>query len=117
MKAIRIQTLADLLPKGACYAEIVNPPKGDVVRKLTHHLPTDHWCVVDALTEQVTLRLNTPIGYTPWVLDRGNLTFLMDRDGEVVQAKLCTEADILRVPGMEDQSIYPMSFSTEEVAT
>jgi hypothetical protein len=109
MKAIQIKTLGDLFPDGACYVEIVNPLKGDVVRKLTRIRARGKpdMCLLDALIETVNLPLNTLISYTPWVFDRGNLTFQMERGGGVMQAKLCTEADILRIMYQKDRLIYP----------
>lgn len=90
MKSIRVKTFRDLMG-GATGAFIVNPLQGNVVRRLT---VVGDQVEVDAGGQSVWVPLDTEIRFEAWVLDRGNMLFT---GGEKYpNAKLCTEADVIR---------------------
>lgn len=97
---MQVKTLRDVM-NGREYTEIRCMYTGKVARKLTvypwgrqpayqtktvYHDQVE----IDALTEKVIVPLDTPLGFTPWVMDRGNITFQLP-DGKT--AKLCGEGD------------------------
>lgn len=84
------------LMNGASSVEIVCRIKGTVVRRLTSD---GNDVIVDAITEQVTVPLDTRIVYEPWFMDRGSLLF----NG----MKLCTEGDIVRFPDGSVEEALP----------
>ena len=101
-KTVKVAKMSDVLGDYD-YAEVVNPLAGNVVRKLTRNGDSIN---LDAITEAIDIPADTPLGYTPWTFDRGNITF----NGNL---KLCTEMDTVRYPDgsegvlMPDESIVP----------
>ena len=89
-------TIKDLM-SGRTSAEIICRHKGGVVRRLTCDGDS---VTVDAITEKVTVPLDTPIVYEPWFMDRGNMLF----NGDM---KLCTEADLIRFPDGSAHLVLP----------
>lgn len=95
---IQVSSFADLM-NGRKSAEIVNPLKGNVVRRLTvvgdqlfifasHEYPILHY------------PLATPVRYEEWFMDRGSLLF----DKEY---KICTEMDTIRYKDGTQGRIFP----------
>jgi len=83
--------------------------KGIVVRTLT--VDGDR-VVIDPNTEDepglhptVSVPIDTPITFTAWVMDRGNMGFQHEEfpDG----AKICTEADVIDFPNGETFNVVP----------
>jgi hypothetical protein len=96
---MQVKTIRDVLG-GRESAEIRCMVTGKVVRKLTlyrrgrqpeyqtksvYHDQVE----VNAITQTVIVPADTPLGYTPWVFDRGNITFPYNGG----TAKLCGEGD------------------------
>lgn len=92
-----MKTLRDLMGN-ATEAIILCLYSGTMVRRLTVKGDNLH---IDAITDDVEVPLDTPIIYEPWVLDRGNMLL----DSPKGRIKLCTEADILQLPGGTMKSI------------
>ena len=101
MSVRQVKTLGDLMGD-AKTAEIKNLLDGKVVRKL---MVEGQFVIVDALTEAVTVPLDTELVYETWFMDRGSLLFKLPIGGTV---KLCTELDVLTLDNtMEEFSIAP----------
>lgn len=68
-----------------------------IINPNTDAMPTEH--------PILSTPLDTPIGYTPWMMDRGNMTFEHPEipDG----AKICGEADVIEFPNGERFSVMP----------
>lgn len=101
MKMLNVKTFADLM-HGHDSAEILCPMQGTIVRKLARVGKND--LKIDALTEVVTVPLNWPIRYEPWVLDRGNLLFDLPQRPN---CKICTEMDTIKFPDGTSYTIAP----------
>lgn len=85
------------LMNGHTSAEIICLFRQVVVRRLTC---VDDDVIVDALTDKVTVPLDTQLVYEPWFIDRGSILF----NGDM---KLCTEGDLIRFPDGSEQSVGP----------
>jgi hypothetical protein len=67
--------------------------------------------VIDAMTETVTVPLDTPLIYEPWFMDRGSILFNLDGR----PAKFCGEADKICFDNEDEwHSIEPHSDLTGE---
>jgi hypothetical protein len=97
---VSVKTFRDLMA-GHQLAEIVCPVKGTVVRRLALQ---GNALEIDAVTVKVTVDIDDPIRFEPWVLDRGNLLFSAPG---FFNAKLCTEADTIRYADGSERSIHP----------
>ena len=75
--------------------------KGDVVRTLTQVDP--HHLRIQTGPDDITVSLDKPLGYEPWMMDRGSITF--EHEGQTL--KLCTEWDILELPDGQQFVIKP----------
>lgn len=96
-----IKSLKDLLGDyNRC--EIINPLQGNVVRILTKH---GDKVEIDAITVKVTVPLDTEVRHQPWMFDRGNLLISVPGYGD--NAKLCTEADVVRYEDGTEACILP----------
>jgi hypothetical protein len=81
--------------------------------KLVRHLTVDGEQVIidpnigddDEQHPIITVDLDTPIGYTPWVFDRGNMTF--EHESIPQGAKICGEGDVITYGDGEKRSIMP----------
>lgn len=98
---MKIRTFADLMA-GRGRAEICCLYTRKVVRVLT---VVDGQVHVDFTNgESTDIPLETTIWYEPWFMDRGSLLFSCR---EASQAKICTEADVIRFPDGAEDSITP----------
>jgi hypothetical protein len=95
---MKARTFADLMA-GRRRAEIYCLYTQKLVRILTL---VDGQVHVDFTNgESTDIPLETPIWYEPWFMDRGSMLFSCR---ESAQAKICTEADVIRFPdGVEDR--------------
>jgi hypothetical protein len=102
MQKITILKMRDLFPS-LHHTEIVCAVTGEVRRKLALS-PDGEKVTVDAITETVVVPGDIPVKFVPWQFDRGNLTFPLSNG---IEAKLCTENDILRSGEIEYQIVKP----------
>lgn len=102
METVHISNFRDLLA-GHSSCEIVNPLKGNVVRKLSL-VDGNRQVAVDAISAVVTVDLMCEVRFEPWVLDRGNLLFTCEG---YPSAKLCTEDDVVRYPDGSEALVRP----------
>lgn len=98
------------LMAGHATANIHNLFNGEVVRKLTR---IGDNVEIDAMTEKVTVPLNTDITYQPWFMDRGSLLF--ECAGYKGGAKICTEYDVIEYPDGSRYSIGGKQLPDESV--
>jgi hypothetical protein len=101
VKYLSVGNFADLM-HGHASAEIINPRNGQVVRRLT--VRASGVVHVDAFSETVDVDPDTAIVYEPWFMDRGSLLF---NTGTLVDAKICTELDIIQFPDGTQFEVVP----------
>jgi hypothetical protein len=96
----------ETLMAGHTSAEVLCLYRGEVVRRLT---VKGNMIEIDAITVKVEVRMNTPIVFTPWCMDRGNLTFYVPDLGgpNGTVAKLCTEHDRIKYDDGTEGHIDP----------
>ena len=97
---MKATTLRDVMA-GNRTAEISCLYTGKVVRRLKR---VGDQLEVDALDVVVTVPLDTPLTYKPWVMDRGNMLF--DVPGHQ-GAKFCGEGDHITYPDGTRDVIEP----------
>lgn len=85
------KTLRDIMA-GHETAEILSLLRGEVVRKLQ---VVGLQLEIDAITEKVSVPLDTELLLEPWVFDRGSVLIDHPTRGRI---KFCTEFDPIRFP-------------------
>lgn len=98
---MKARTFADLMA-GHESAEIYCLYNKDLVRHLK--VVGERVEVMPMEGDPVSVLLDTPIVYEPWFMDRGSLLFSCR---ESKQAKICTEADLIRFPDGVEEPIEP----------